>query len=496
MHPRPVLPHRFSERSEFFTATNSGKIDTDTRLRLPRALAVCLTIAFLLGTAMLSALAEQPKPQQQLFYIPHTHWEGAVFKTREEYLEMGLPNILKAVQLLKQYPEYKFALDQVAYFKPFLERYPEEAAAFRKFVAEGRLEIVGGMDVMPDVVKPGGELFVRQMQYGQRYCREQFGREVTVAWLLDTFGHHPQMPQLLRQAGFESFWFCRGVPHDKLPSEFLWRGIDGTEIPAFWLPGFYGLFYGPPRQLPDFAKFFEQRFASLTPHAHGAERVGLAGVDVSEPEAHVPPMIAAFNRLPDAPFTIRTAVPSEFAKVVAQRADQPVVTNDFNPSFQGTYSSRIELKQATRNIERLLLTAEKLAALAAWLGTPPDDASLWRAWEPLLFNQTHDLASGVMTDHVYEDTRRSYDFSQRLAQEMIDTGWESLAARIDARGEGVPIVVFNPLGWPRTDTAEVEVGCGESGVLDISLAGPDGRPAEFQVLQADRDRDGGITRAR
>src|SRR5947209_7099556 len=274
--------------------------------------------------------------------IPHTHWEGAVFKTREEYLEMGLPHILKALQLLKQHPDYKFTLDQVAYFKPFLERYPEEAAAFREFVAQGRLEIVGGMDVMPDVVKPGGELFVRQMQYGQRYCREQFGRTVTVAWLLDTFGHHPQMPQLLRQAGFESFWFCRGVPHDKLPSEFLWRGIDGTDIPAFWLPGFYGLFYGPPRQLPEFVKFFEQRFDSLTPHARGPERVGLAGVDVSEPEDYVPPMLAAFNRLPDAPFTIRTAVPSEFARVVARRANQPVLANLFTPMFQGTYRSRIE----------------------------------------------------------------------------------------------------------------------------------------------------------
>src|SRR5216117_3307784 len=432
-----------------------------------------------------SAHAAGATNRPTLYYIPHTHWEGAVFKTREGYLEMGLPHILKALQLLRQHPDYKFALDQVAYFKPFLERYPEEAAAFRKFVAQGRLEIVGGMDVMPDVVKPGGELFVRQMQYGQRYCREQFGREVTVAWLLDTFGHHPQMPQLLRQAGFESFWFCRGVPHDQLPSEFLWRGIDGTEIPAFWLPGFYGLFYGPPRQLPDFAKFFEKRFDSLTPHARGPERVGLAGVDVSEPEDYVPPMVAAFIRLPDAPFTIRTAVASAFARVVARRANQPVVTNDFNPIFQGTYSSRIELKQTTRNLERLLLTAEKLAALADWLGTPSDeprssrreeahskirnpkseirtdqslrtsaatdDSMLWRAWEPVLFNQTHDLASGVMTDHVYEDTVRGYDFSKRLAQEMIASGWEGLAARIDTRGEGVPVVVFNPLGWPRTD---------------------------------------------
>src|SRR5207249_7706951 len=295
---------------------------------------------------------------------------------------------------------------------------------------------------------------------------------------------------------FESFWFCRGVPHDKLPSEFLWRGIDGTDITAFWLPGFYGLFYGPPRQLPESVKFFEQRFDSLTPHARGPERVGLAGVDVSEPEAHVPPLVAAFNRRPDAPFTIRTAVPSEFARVVARRANQPVVTNDFNPIFQGTYSSRIELKQATRNIEGLLLTAEKLAALGAWLGTPSDDARLWQAWEPVLFNQTHDLASGVMTDHVYEDTRRSYDFSQRLAQEMIDTGWESLAARIDARGEGIPIVIFNPLGWPRADVAEVDVGFGERGVLDLSLLDAGLKPAPCQILQLDRDRDGGITRAR
>src|SRR5213592_2096972 len=95
--------------------------------------------------------------------IPHTHWEGAVFKTREEYLEMGLPNILTALRLLKEHPDYRFALDQVAYFKPFLERYPEEAAAFRKFVAEGRLQIVCGLDIMPDDNMPGGESFVRQI---------------------------------------------------------------------------------------------------------------------------------------------------------------------------------------------------------------------------------------------------------------------------------------------------------------------------------------------
>src|SRR5256885_15403587 len=82
--------------------------------------------------------------------IPHTHWEGAVFKTREEYLEEGLPNILKALYLLKKYPNYRFVLDQMCYVRPFIERYPSEAATFREMLTRGRLQIAGGTDTMHD----------------------------------------------------------------------------------------------------------------------------------------------------------------------------------------------------------------------------------------------------------------------------------------------------------------------------------------------------------
>ena len=67
---------------------------------------------------------------------------------------------------------------------------------------------------------------------------------MTTGWLLDTFGHHAQMPQLLTLGGYKSFWFFRGVPRQDHPSEFFWEGIDGTRIPAFWLPHGYGLMYG------------------------------------------------------------------------------------------------------------------------------------------------------------------------------------------------------------------------------------------------------------
>lgn len=431
-----------------------------------------------------------------LYYMPHTHWEGAVFKTREDYLTMGLPNILTAIRLLKEFPEYKFTLDQVAYFKPFLERYPEAAGDFRRFLAEGRLEIAGGMDVMPDDVKTGGEALIRQIQYGKRYCREQLGIDVKVAWLLDTFGHNAQLPQLLRGAGYTSFYAARGVPREETPMEFRWRGLDGTEIPTVWLPGSYGLFYWPPNKPAEFARFFRDRYATLDRYATGQERAGLAGVDVSEPEQHVVPLVRGFNQAADSPFTIRYSTPSEFASALARRPHLPLVTNELSPIFQGTYSSRIALRQTARQVENLLLTAEKLGAIGSWLGTPADDAMLWRAWEPTLFNQAHDIASGVMTDHVTEDTQYGFEFAKRLGTEMVESGLDRLVGAIDTRGGGTPIVIFNPLAWPRTDVVEVDLGIVEPGRRGVVLTDARGRTVPVQLEEVQRYRDGGLKQVR
>ena len=440
--------------------------------------------------------AARPGAKETFWVIPHTHWEGAVFKTREEYLEMGLPNILKALHLLKTQPDYRFVLDQVAYVRPFLERYPEAAADFRRFVAEGRLQLVLGMDIMPDVNMPGGETFVRQVQYGKGYYRRALGVDVTAAWLIDTFGHHAQLPQLLAKAGYTSFWFSRGVPRPDHPSEFLWEGIDGTRIAAFWLPHSYGLMYGAPKDPDGFADFVEKRFALLAPNARGPGRVGLAGVDVGEPEGHLAPLVEGFNRRADEPFVLRLGVPSDFVAVAAARADRPVFKGELNPIFQGTYSSRIELKARMRDMERRLTAAEKLGVLAEWLGTPlGDDRDLWRAWEPALFNETHDLASGVMTDHVYEDTLRGYDFARRLADEATDVRWDALAARVDTGGAGVPVLVFNPLGWPRSDVVEVDVGFAAGGVTGLAVTDPDGKEVPAQLVAATRYEDGGLKTA-
>lgn len=460
-------------------------------LRLALGLAV---VVWTLPAHAADAPGEERKPT--FWVVPHTHWEGAVFKTREEYLKMGLPNILKAMKLLREQPDFRFALDQVAYVKPFLERYPDQERDFRRFIAEGRLQLVGAMDVMPDVNMPGGETFIRQLQYGKRYYRERLGVDVTTGWLLDTFGHHAQIPQLLRLAGFKSFWHQRGVNRPDHPSEYLWEGIDGTRIPAFWSPWSYAILYGSPGTLPEFEEFVTKRYEMLNPNSSGTDRVGLAGADVSAPEEHLVPMIQAFNKKGNAPFVLRMGTPADFEAVVARRNDLPVFRGELNPIFQGTYSSRIELKEWMRVMERKLLRAEALGALAYWQGAPAGLTAIWRAWEPVLFNETHDLASGVMTDHVYEDTVRGYEFASRLADERIDRGWDAFAARIDTSMEEIPVVVFNTQGFNRTDLARVELGFAQPGLRGIGVSDDRGNDVPYQVEDVTNHEDGALKTAR
>jgi alpha-mannosidase len=117
-----------------------------------------------------------------------------------------------------------------AYLK---EDYPEIYAQLKDRVAEGRWEPEGGMWLEPDCNLPSGESLVRQLLHGTRFLKEEFGVTSKYLWLPDVFGYSWALPQILKQAGIETFMTTKiswnqynRMPHDT----FQWRGIDGTEI--------------------------------------------------------------------------------------------------------------------------------------------------------------------------------------------------------------------------------------------------------------------------
>jgi len=174
-----------------------------------------------------------------LFLIPHFHCDVAHLKTREEALELSCGHIPGVLYLLKAHDDYRFALDQDVLAKSFLERYPEQKDLLLEMMKKNRLEIICGMYVMVDVNIPSGESFVGQLLVAKANGRQNLEVNTIIDWMPDTFGHHPQIPQLMRKAGFEYYCFARGVSKTR-NSKFLWEGTDGTRILAHWMPYGYG----------------------------------------------------------------------------------------------------------------------------------------------------------------------------------------------------------------------------------------------------------------
>jgi hypothetical protein len=82
------------------------------------------------------------KDKWKLFIAPHFHFDVAWIKTSEDYLEYSFGNILDVLHLVEKNSEYRFCLDQVALIEPFMKRDSELAETLRKFVRNGRIEIV------------------------------------------------------------------------------------------------------------------------------------------------------------------------------------------------------------------------------------------------------------------------------------------------------------------------------------------------------------------
>lgn len=444
--------------------------------------------------------------KRKVWILSHTHYDAEVFMVEKDTLEIGYANLIGAFQLLRSNPSFRFALDQTCYIEPFLKTYPEEKAFLEQMIVEGRLEIVGGMHSMPDENIPCGESYIRNVLYGKRYCERELNADVTCGWPIDTFGHHPQIPQLMVKCGFSYAAFQRLMKRGS-PSEFYWQGIDGSRLFCHWMPRSYAVFWGAPGNLHEFQKFVKPRLESLESHAVTPHLIAPAGADIAPVEPQLLKMVEEYNRSQDA-YELVFATPSECIQAVKAcgEADPGVrfttVTDDLNPAFQGTYSARIDVKQWNRKLETVLINAEKYDAVAQRFGSDAQAERIWEAWRGVLFNQAHDIICGAEIDPVFENALDRFKYSQTSTQACLDSSLRAIADQIDTAGEeapvgdGIPVVVFNPLGWDRSDTVECNLGFSEPGTFELVVVDSAGNPAPSDLLMAERFEDGSLKRAR
>ena len=170
--------------------------------------------------------------------IGHTHidvaWLWTLAQTREK-VQRSFSTVLR---LMERYPEYRFMSSQAQLYAYLKEESPETYAQVKAMVAAGRWEVEGGMWVEADCNLTSGESLVRQILFGKRFFKREFGVDNRVLWLPDVFGYSAALPQILRKSGIDRFITSKISWNEtnQMPCDlFRWRGIDGTEILSYFL---------------------------------------------------------------------------------------------------------------------------------------------------------------------------------------------------------------------------------------------------------------------
>ena len=124
---------------------------------------------------------------------------------------------------------------------------------------------------------------------------------------------------------------------------------------------------------------------------------------------------------------------------------------------RGVYTSQADTKQRIRHDEELMLDAEKYASVASLFGRPYGQDQFELAWKNLLFDHFHDVMPGSGIAVNYLDAKRNLEDVARSAQLITNGALDEILAHVNTQGDGVPVVVFNSLSWPRTEVIEMEV---------------------------------------
>ncbi len=434
----------------------------------------CGLLAF--GILSLSAIAQEFKPRDYTArLIGHAHIDLSwLWRWEETVHDVAYQTFRGTLVQMDKLPGLTFAQSQAAIYEAIEKDYPEVFRAIREKIKAGTWVPVGGMWVEPDLNMPDGEALARQLLYGKKYFLDTFGVDVTVGWNPDSFGHNWQLPQILTKAGIRSYVFGRCAP-DKTAA-FTWQGKDGSKILSYVPQGWYNV------SLKDGVRNVVLEASKISPlkdfmilYGEGDHGGGPRKADLEA--------IAKFKKDKSQP-RLEFVTPDAYFKILErQAAELPLFQNELNFTFPACYTTQAETKKNNRKGESLLLAAEKFSSLAAASGFRDyyPERDIDEAWKIVLRNQFHDILDGSSIGPVYDETRGFYQEAFERGKRALDFSLETITDTIDTRGEGLPLVVYNPLLWERTDPVLCDIPK-IPGRESFRILDPQGIDIPYQVI--------------
>jgi alpha-mannosidase len=441
--------------------------------------------------------ALRPLLQQATFLLDgNAHIDAAWLWPWTETVDVVKRTFGTALQLMNEYPDYTYTQSAAAYNEWMAQKYPALNEEIKQRIKEGRWEIVGGMWVEPDLNMPDGESLVRQLLVGKRWYKKAYGVDVRIGWNPDSFGYTWQLPQIYKKSGIDYFVTQKMTWNDtnQLPFKlFWWQSPDGSKVLTYFPHDYVNLDLSPVRLSDDLATARKRSPGLLEmmdlygvgDHGGGPTRAMLdEGFRWAAPSAAA---VTANGGEPVTPKYQFGTAQSFFSSVEKQIASESPLWNyqsiakGYEPPMavagkvaiptwdtelyleyhRGVYTTQAMHKKNMRDSEEEVLNAEKWSSLA-WLdGAKYPADELTEDWKKVLFNQFHDLAAGSGISVIYKDAQKDYDWVRMSTNEISSGALENVSARINTRGKGIPVVVYNPLGWDRSGTVRVHVQFGQ-----------------------------------
>ncbi len=374
-----------------------------------------------------------PAPQGEgtQYRFSDFHFDTTYHQEQRTYAMGAMWITAMMTEKLNSDPDFKAILSEVDYLHPFVSLYPQYRRILLDAFKDGRAEADCFFN-QPNELTSSGEAFVRNLLYGQFYHRDVMGRIAYVYNPCDVFGHPNQLSQICLKGG------CKTVRWGKfvlgLDNVFRHMSPDGTIALHD---------KGCGRQ--------DAMRLGLTHFSGGGDAVegvpafptdhSTAWMKETDDHAHFAVMSEmAEGMLQDVQIAEKNNV---------RRVD--ITSRDMTQHHSGVILTRTDFKQANRLAENLLITAEKLASMAALYGATYPDTALDKAWRQLLCAQHHDSITGTNNEISFIDLMIEYKEAVDIAAEIVKKSAQFLSSGIQSAVCGENVIVFNPHLFKRKD---------------------------------------------
>jgi len=354
----------------------------------------------------------------------------------------------------------------------YLDRHPEHRDILRKLAADGRFELLGSGENIVDANLIHGELLARNLVLGTLWAEEMLGVRPTTGWHSDGFGSSAQMPQILRQCGYD--WI--GDLGYVRPDHPFWRGLDGSVV-YFETEGRLAFRQATAsriyQKLPPCPACQGRGCSACAGNGFViGDRAELTRLPTQPPPGAVGVLLlwgeeiqpgrqvaATVARVQD--FPIRQGIFRDLRPYLADRlvqVDNPpteLISSkvENNPSQSGCYVSRIRIKQQHRACEHTLLAAECWDTL---LAGGRSHAELREVWRQMTLSGFHDSITSSHCDQAYDELCDLHRDQGRTTTQIATTACgaaltpSTTAVTVfnhTATTASVPVTVELPVSW-------------------------------------------------